>query len=102
MRASGILLPVSSLPGKYGIGCFSKEAYDFVDVLEKANQICSCEIKYYARRDIALKRFDDTFEGKCEEYLTYLYSLASREYGDCPEIDALVQDTLTIFIGKTS
>ena len=38
MRASGILLPVSSLPGKYGIGCFSKEAYDFVDVLEKANQ----------------------------------------------------------------
>ena len=32
------LLPVSSLPGKYGIGCFSKEAYDFVDVLEKANQ----------------------------------------------------------------
>ncbi len=48
-----------------------------------------------------MKRFDDTFEGKCEEYLTYLYSLASREYGDCPEIDALVQDTLTIFIGKT-
>ena len=26
MRASGILLPVSSLPGKYGIGCFSKGA----------------------------------------------------------------------------
>lgn len=49
-----------------------------------------------------MKRFDDTFESKCEEYLTYLYSLASREYGDCPEIDALVQDTLTIFIGKTS
>lgn len=35
MRASGILLPVSSLPGKYGIGYFAKEAYDFVDVLEK-------------------------------------------------------------------
>mgnify|MGYP003098299294 CR=1 FL=1 len=39
MRASGILLPVSSLPGKYGIGCFSKEAYEFVDILEEAGQI---------------------------------------------------------------
>lgn len=31
MRASGILLPVSSIPSKYGIGTFSKEAYEFVD-----------------------------------------------------------------------
>ncbi len=38
MRASGILLPVSALPGKYGIGCFSKEAYEFVDFLEQAGQ----------------------------------------------------------------
>lgn len=38
MRASGILLPVSSLPSRYGIGCFSKEAYEFVDSLEKAGQ----------------------------------------------------------------
>ena len=38
MRASGILLPIFSLPGEYGIGCFSKEAYRFVDFLEKAGQ----------------------------------------------------------------
>lgn len=38
MRSSGILLPVSALPGKYGIGCFSREAYAFVDFLEKAGQ----------------------------------------------------------------
>lgn len=38
MRASGILLPVASLPSKYGIGCFSKEAYDFIDGLSKAHQ----------------------------------------------------------------
>ncbi len=38
MRNSGILLPVSSLPSKYGIGTFSKEAYEFVDMLEEANQ----------------------------------------------------------------
>ncbi|MBQ1993853.1 MAG: 4-alpha-glucanotransferase [Lachnospiraceae bacterium] len=38
MRASGILMPVTSLPSKYGIGCFSKSAYDFVDFLEEAGQ----------------------------------------------------------------
>ncbi|WP_455718645.1 4-alpha-glucanotransferase, partial [Anaerosporobacter sp.] len=36
MRASGILLPITSLPSAYGIGTFSKEAYAFVDFLEKA------------------------------------------------------------------
>ena len=38
MRSSGILLPVSSLPSKYGIGCFSAEAYEFVDQLARAGQ----------------------------------------------------------------
>lgn len=38
MRTSGILLPISSLPNKYGIGCFSKEAYEFVDFLAEAKQ----------------------------------------------------------------
>lgn len=38
MRASGILMPISSIPSKYGIGCFSREAYDFVDLLFEAGQ----------------------------------------------------------------
>lgn len=38
MRRSGILLPVSSIPSKYGIGTFSKEAYEFVDFLKDAGQ----------------------------------------------------------------
>ena len=37
-RSAGILLPVSSLPSPYGIGCFSQEAYDFVDWLKDAGQ----------------------------------------------------------------
>lgn len=37
-RAAGILLSVTSLPGRYGIGCFSKSAYDFVDWLKEAGQ----------------------------------------------------------------
>ncbi len=39
-RESGILLPVTSLPSPYGIGCFSKEAYEFVDDLKAAGQSC--------------------------------------------------------------
>ena len=37
-RSSGILLPVFSLPGKYGIGCFSDAAYRFIDFLKEARQ----------------------------------------------------------------
>ncbi|MBQ1310709.1 MAG: 4-alpha-glucanotransferase, partial [Blautia sp.] len=40
MRESGILFPVSSLPSRYGIGCVSKEAFEFVDFLEKSGQRC--------------------------------------------------------------
>jgi 4-alpha-glucanotransferase len=35
-RNAGILLPVFSLPSKYGIGTFGSEAYNFVDFLKKA------------------------------------------------------------------
>ena len=37
---AGILMPVSSLPSKYGIGSFGKEAYRFVDFLEASGQKC--------------------------------------------------------------
>ncbi len=37
-RSAGILLPVFSLPSAYGIGCFSQEAYDFVDWLADCGQ----------------------------------------------------------------
>ena len=39
-RECGVLLPISSLPSKYGIGCFSKSAYEFVDQLKAAGQGC--------------------------------------------------------------
>ncbi len=38
MRRCGVLMPVSGIPSAYGIGAFSKEAYEFVDFLEKAGQ----------------------------------------------------------------
>ncbi len=38
MRKSGILLPISSLPSKYGIGTLGEEAYRFADFLAAAGQ----------------------------------------------------------------
>lgn len=38
MRRAGILLPIFSLPSKYGIGSLGKEAYKFVDFLVRTGQ----------------------------------------------------------------
>lgn len=38
MRKSGILLSITSLPSKYGIGCLDQAAYDFIDQLQEAGQ----------------------------------------------------------------
>ena len=37
-RSAGILLPVFSLPGPYGIGTLGKEARSFADFLKAAGQ----------------------------------------------------------------
>ena len=38
MRSSGILMHITSLPGKYGVGTMGAEAFAFVDFLKKAGQ----------------------------------------------------------------
>ncbi len=35
-RSAGVIMHIASLPGKFGIGTFGKEAYEYVDFLEKA------------------------------------------------------------------
>jgi len=37
-RGSGIIMHITSLPNKYGIGSFGKEAFNFVDFLKNAGQ----------------------------------------------------------------
>ena len=37
-RSSGILMSMSALPSKYGIGSMGKCAYEFVDFLKAAGQ----------------------------------------------------------------
>ncbi len=37
MKEKGILLPIFSLPSKYGIGDLGYEAYEFIDILSNNN-----------------------------------------------------------------
>ena len=37
-RASGIIMPIFSLPGDFGIGTMGEEAFRFIDFLNKAKQ----------------------------------------------------------------
>ena len=40
MRESGVLMHITSLPGKYGVGTMGKNAYGFIDFLKMAGQSC--------------------------------------------------------------
>lgn len=53
-RGAGILMPVSSLPSKYGIGTLGKAAYDFVDDMVRAGQ------KYWQVLPIGPTSFGDS------------------------------------------
>ncbi|AWK50525.1 4-alpha-glucanotransferase [Clostridium beijerinckii] len=53
-RGSGIIMHIASLPGKYGIGTFGKEAYEFSDFLQKAGQ------KYWQILPIGPTSFGDS------------------------------------------
>lgn len=37
---AGVLMPISSLPSKYGIGSFGKAAHEFIDFLNATGQQC--------------------------------------------------------------
>ena len=54
VRGAGILLSVTSLPSKYGIGTMGKEAYNFVDMLVDLRQ------KYWQVLPIGPSGFGDS------------------------------------------
>ena len=35
-RSAGVIMHIASLPGKFGIGTFGKEAYEYVEFLVKS------------------------------------------------------------------
>ena len=79
MRASGLLLPIFSLPGKYGIGCFSDEAYRFVDFVKEAGQ------KYWQILPVGPTGYGDS------PYQSFS-AFAGNPYFICP--DTLVREGL--------
>ena len=83
-RDSGILLSVTSLPSKYGIGCFDKAAYDFVDWLEKAGQ------KYWQILPLGSTSHAGAFDSPYQAYSAF----AGNPY--FISLDALVEEDLIL------
>ena len=79
-RNSGVLLSVTSLPSKYGIGCFDKAAYDFVDWLEKAGQ------KYWQILPLGATSHAGAFDSPYQAYSAF----AGNPY--FISLDALVEE----------
>ena len=87
-RRAGLLMPIFSLPGKYGIGSFSKEARAFADFLKEAGQ------SYWQILPLGPTGYGDspyqsfsTFAGN--PYFIDLEQLQEEGYlseGDCAEI----------------
>ena len=47
---AGMIMPVFSLPSRYGIGSFGKEAYEFVDFLDAAGLAGAAPESHLLRR----------------------------------------------------
>lgn len=94
-RSSGVLLHISSLPSKYGIGTFGEEAYKFADFLKAAGQ------KYWQILPLGPTSYGDspyqsfsTFAGNpyfidldmlIEDGLITKKDVTSLKWGDNPE-----------------
>lgn len=88
MRASGVLMPISSLPSEYGIGCFDECAYEFVDALYEAGQ------KYWQILPLGHTSYGDspyqsfsTFAGN--PYFVSIKELIKKGYISKEECDAV-------------
>ena len=96
MRESGILMPVSSLPGPYGIGCFSAEAVKFVDFLAAAGQSIwqilplsptgYGDSPYQSCSAFAGNPYFIDLEALCQEGLLDRDQLDEADFGSDPEV----------------
>ena len=62
MRASGILMHITSLPSPYGVGTMGKESYYFIDFLQKAGQ------KYWQILPLTPTGYGDSPYQSCSAY----------------------------------
>ena len=79
MRASGILMHITSLPSPYGVGTMGKAAYQFIDFLQAAGQ------QYWQILPLTPTGYGDSPYQSCSTYAGNHYLI---------DLDMLVQDGL--------
>ena len=80
MKERGILLPIFSLPSKYGVGDFGNEAYEFIDILSEIEENNECYIIKNLKvngRDIMSLGYKNKEVG---EVLNYLLEIVIEDY----------------------
>lgn len=79
MRASGILMHITSLPSPYGVGTLGKESYKLIDFLKKAGQ------KYWQILPLTPTGYGDSPYQSCSTYAGNHYLI---------DLDTLVEEGL--------
>ena len=99
-RYSGVLLSVTSLPSKYGIGCFDKAAYDFVDWLERAtSHYGAFDSPYQAYSAFAGNPYFISLDALIEEGVLTREECDAVDFGSDParvDYDALFRNRLPL------
>ena len=101
-RAAGILLHISSLPNRYGIGTMGKAAYSFVDLLSES------KIKYWQILPLVQTSYGDSpyqsaYSGSGNPYFIDLEILAGEmllKKLNCRLSQCKIKNRLLIFIYK--
>ena len=81
MRASGILMHITSLPGPYGVGTMGKESYQFIDFLQKSGQ------RYWQLLPLTPTGYGDSPYQSCSTFAGNHYLI---------DLDMLVEDGLLL------
>ncbi len=91
-RASGVLMHVTSLPGSDSIGCFGKEARDFIDLLA-ASGFTWWQVLPFCMADECNSPYKSYSAFGGNPYLVDLRILAADGYLKADELAAMKQDT---------
>ncbi len=99
LRSCGVLLPIFSLPSKYGIGSMGKWAYKFVDFLKESGQ------KYWQILPLVQTGYNDSpYQTLCSNsgnpYFIDLEILRSKKLLTYREVEAAIDKSEFIDYGK--
>lgn len=99
MKKCGILMPVFSLPSKYGIGSFGKWAYSFVDFLKKSGH------SYWQMLPLTQTGYADSPYASCADasgnpYFIDLEILRSKKLLTYREVEGAIDKNDRIDYGK--